>query len=610
MHMLHSSEAERRRSRLEAWGLYDTGDVTALLSKCGKAKLLKESDKRKLRDRARVEFGSCLSEDAATLLLQSGEKVACARLGSSRHEVYFSADVALFVSHEARDRSGKELIPTPAALWRCPHLLRQVVVHGPVQKNLLRGADLFTPGIVGYSELDDGTGQMSREWASSLCGGPFAKGELAAVTVAGEWAPFAVGRFVKSDRDMVEEGARGLAISVCLRIGDVVCGDAHPPAQLPVALLAALNRTSAHLREVLEGEQQIALDRSKAEAAIAAACDALELRKDKRRLEKALRSIAELSAKPGPLNEDQREKLARGPAIAAQLAVVEAKLSETASLQQEKDDEGDEREGASDGANPDALSPHEGREHDASSALDDAEATSVHEEDDDHESEDVDGHFRDAFLTVLSASHLPKKNNRKCTPRLLAEVFAETAKLAGTSIKETRWKKANRFIADEFHDGAFVTRERSPGVTELVEVDWSLAPHFEPILPTPSEGDAIAKTVFKKASKRGGKVVITVRRVRNKNCTFIDGLDAWGYSETDMRAIASAFRSRFSAAASVAPRKGTEGSSSGRQFWSIMVQGKYAEQVAATLRADLAVTDVSISAPSGLLTKQVRTANV
>lgn len=224
------------------------------------------------------------------------------------------------------------------------------------------------------------------------------------------------------------------------------------------------------------------------------------------------------------------------------------------------------------------------------------------------EAPDVDGHFFAAFLTALAEAFPRGKRKTPPVARLVAELFAETAKLAGSSVKETRWKKATRFVDEELRE-ALATRERSPGVAEVVDVDWSLVPAFEPVVPPPKVDDA-RRTALKKATKRGSRVTVALRRVRNKNCTFIDGLDSWGFSQDDLAAIAAVFRSRFSAAASVSPRKGMADNPHGKRLWSIMVQGKYVEQIATTLRSDLAVTNVQTTAPKGMLTKLDRAAKV
>ena len=109
------------------------------------------------------------------------------------------------------------------------------------------------------------------------------------------------------------------------------------------------------------------------------------------------------------------------------------------------------------------------------------------------------------------------------------------------------------------------------------------------------------------ATKKGSAVMVTVRKVCNKNVTFVDYLESWGYDKDKMKALAKEWRKRFSVSASVAERSGTEGSDS--KFWSVQLQGKYAEQVASSLR-DFGVKNVSIHAKKGILTKKDKSANV
>ena len=102
-------------------------------------------------------------------------------------------------------------------------------------------------------------------------------------------------------------------------------------------------------------------------------------------------------------------------------------------------------------------------------------------------------------------------------------------------------------------------------------------------------------------------VIISVRRVRNKNVTFIDGLDDWGFSKERMEDLAKEFRKRFSASASVGERQGNN--SGKRDLWSIQVQGKYIHQVAEALK-DKGITKVQLEAGKGIVTKQDKKAAV
>ena len=63
------------------------------------------------------------------------------------------------------------------------------------------------------------------------------------------------------------------------------------------------------------------------------------------------------------------------------------------------------------------------------------------------------------------------------------------------------------------------------------------------------------------------------RQVRNKNVTFIDGLESWGFTHEMLGALARDFRKRFSAASGVSERKGSEGRDAARgALWSLSVQ--------------------------------------
>lgn len=584
--MLQSSEAERRQSPGKN---FDAGELSSLAT--SKKKLLKESEKRKFRERVKLQFG-CDALSASLLVPNSSSKV-------SRVELFYDDDgTLLFAGQEDKTTRVQELVPTVSALSRCPHLVRQLVVHGPVEKNVRRGADLFTPGILGCSQIVDGTGQAPVTWPRDLCGGPFSKGELVALVTPGKWAPFAIGRFSKSHQAMLEEGARGTAVFVCFRkepaSSSTSDNEDGPPPQQIIEMLQQL----AADRQILIAESlSKQRDREAAEAAAKAASDREDLARNKRRLQKALRAVADLRLKDH-LNEDQQEKLAREPAMVAELAEIEAALLVEPSPPLARIDDQTEIAPAVDNL-------PEAEVEDVS--LVDAEESEIPDEE-----ENVDDRFRDAFMTVLAETFPPR--TRPKSSRLVAEIFAETAKLAGNSVKKTKWKKADRFVTDVLRD-AVVTKERSRGVTEIVEVDWTLTPDFDHVA-WPQKEDEEERggknTVLKTATKKGGQCTVSVRRVRNKNCTFIDGLDGWGYSEADMRAIASVFRNRFSASASVSPRKGTEHQAgSKQQFWSIMVQGKYAEQIAAALKNDLKVNNVKVFAAKGVgLSKHVRTAKV
>lgn len=559
-------------------------DVKAFPLEPRQPKLLKDSEKKKWREKLRRFFSPALDDDASLAALLP-DKLSIAKLGKSRHEVLRSGAAVLIA-----EDSGS-LVPTVWALRHCPQMLRQLAVHAPVCRAILRGAELFAPGVIGASTVTGGA-----SWARDLCGGPFDKGHLVALVTADSWAPFAVGRFTKSDDALVEDGLRGELVKVIMRAGDALNENLPAPsADPPPDQLAALERLVAQRADDVARIDALNADRAAAEAAVAAANAVADLHREKRRLEKALRAVAALKD-AASLNLDQQDKLDREDSMKANLASVVAQLDALEAARDVAPSEPAPRESPQD-ALLDA-----GQDDPQMEAASPEDEMPDGDEGEQEEDDDPDQVFRDAFLTVLSGLFAAKSK----TPTLVAEVVAAAAKLASRSVKETRWKKAAKFLRDEL-ETCVITRERAEGVTEIVDVDWSCAPAFEPVVALPDDA-SVAAPALKRATKKGGRVTVSVRRVRNKNCTFIDGLDSWGFSETDMRGLAAAFRSRFSAAASVAPRKGTEASD--RRFFSIMVQGKYADQIASTLRADLRVGNVHVAAAKGLLTKHDRAANV
>ncbi|CAM9272544.1 unnamed protein product [Phaeothamnion confervicola] len=210
----------------------------------------------------------------------------------------------------------------------------------------------------------------------------------------------------------------------------------------------------------------------------------------------------------------------------------------------------------------------------------------------------ADWRFTSGFFAALSLEPLPALAN---------VVFAKAAQLAGGfGIKQTSWRKAARFL-EAFADCGVTTRESRPGVLEIVKFDAAAAPPLEPLPELAADGgedddgggadeDAVAAAAASvRPTKKGGSVMVTERKVRGKNCTFVDGLDSWGIGKEGMQALAREYRRRFSAAASVSERKGTEGGR--RVLWSVMLQGNYAERVALELR-ERGVTKVTVAAAS------------
>ena len=615
--LLQAADAQRRRP----------ADALSIPLDVGKLTLVKESEKRKLRADLRAAFSPALdADDALDALVPCGKAfpLARARLGATRHEVFCVAGEAVVIA--ADRKTHKTLVPTVLGAQRCPHVLRQLAIHAPVRTNVLRGADLFAGGVVG-AQAAEGNG-----WPARLFGGPFERGELVALVSHGDgangWAPYAVGHFARSSGDTEEAGLRGVAVAVLSRVGDALWperfGDdasadaamAPPPAAVDAATAAAAADAEAAAHARRAGAARAAAQKvADAEAARAS------LARDRRRLEKALRQIADLRGRAA-LDAAQADKVRREPALVDELAAVEAAL---AALDAE-DAAAEEAEGgaAEDAGDVAAAEAAAAEDDDATAEGDDAEeddeageATAEDDEDaaagddagdddgaagDGDDGDDAappptpDELFLSGFLTTLKRDAKP--------PVLVAEAVGAAAKLCGVPVKSTSWKKAGAFVASLAD--CLDTKERSKGVLEISRVDWRRAPPFRAVDRAPAGGDGGESHL--RATKKGSQVTVACRRVRDKNCTFVDGLDSWGYDERKMKELAAVFRAKFSAAASVAPRKGTEDNKQGRKFFSIMVQGKYLEQIARALREDYGVANVATQAKKGLVTKKDRKA--
>ena len=180
---------------------------------------------------------------------------------------------------------------------------------------------------------------------------------------------------------------------------------------------------------------------------------------------------------------------------------------------------GEEEEGAAaDGDDVATADDDDEADEDDEVAAADADA-----DDDDaaQSQEDIDALFLAAALTTLR--HVP-------LPLSAAALFSGAARRAGQNIKATRWKRGGRLLDELCEQGVIVTREAQKGVVEVSEVDWSCAPPFEEVdEPADDASDSIAPDgLFTRhavatganalrATKRGKAIVVSLRKVRNKN---------------------------------------------------------------------------------------------
>lgn len=196
---------------------------------------------------------------------------------------------------------------------------------------------------------------------------------------------------------------------------------------------------------------------------------------------------------------------------------------------------------------------------------------------------DPDQLFLRAVLTVLSEGAPPSVKD----PLLVSSLFAQASRRTrGMGIKGTSWKKSAPFLA-QLGD-CVATREPKKGVLEVVGFNRAQCPEFEPLLDdaeleaaTLQASGVYQHTSVQATKKNGPTVQISVRKVRNKNVTMVDGLDDWGFTKARLADLAKEYRRCFSVSVSVAERKGSSGGQ--RELWSIQVQGKYSQELAKDL---------------------------
>jgi len=224
----------------------------------GKESLMRDSDKRKFKERV-AKMYPAMGTEQLNQLLPKEAPVTVGKLHPKDELISRGRDPIFFSHRESRVVEGKgkspssddELIPSCYALHAAPQALcRVVVVYPGLEKQVCRGADLFLPGVVRpgvkrsataaaecENENDDDGGEtataaaplsatealedlclaLRQPWPVVLFGSPpVKKGELCCLaSAASPWAPYAVGRFHRSAADYELAGlTKGMAVEV------------------------------------------------------------------------------------------------------------------------------------------------------------------------------------------------------------------------------------------------------------------------------------------------------------------------------------------------------------------------------------------------------------
>eukprot|EP00762_Andalucia_godoyi_P004255 ANDGO_05569.mRNA.1 Translation machinery-associated protein 20 len=129
------------------------------------------------------------------------------RCSDLRLTVFGTHAVPLFFSLEAAVPGQKDaVLPTIYALMSFPNLMDcNVYVPSQVSQFVLNGADLMLPGV-----------------DTSLTAATFSKDEVAAIYVAGNPVPFAVGKMLVSGEEAVKSNWRGRGVEVMHSFGDAL----------------------------------------------------------------------------------------------------------------------------------------------------------------------------------------------------------------------------------------------------------------------------------------------------------------------------------------------------------------------------------------------------
>lgn len=161
--------------------------------------LLKNKETKTLKADLLRQFPS-VTEDDLNALLPNKVNLTSIKL-VDRTILYAVDDVVMFFDLKGRNN----LYPSIVAMWKIPHMMKTMVTHGPVSRNLIRGADLMVPGVI----QRDATLQGLQDK------------EKCAVRIYGNPLPFAVGDSC-FDFDSIVTARKGKALDILHCYGDLL----------------------------------------------------------------------------------------------------------------------------------------------------------------------------------------------------------------------------------------------------------------------------------------------------------------------------------------------------------------------------------------------------
>jgi predicted ribosome-associated RNA-binding protein Tma20/translation initiation factor 1 (eIF-1/SUI1) len=161
--------------------------------------LLKNKEAKTLKAEVLKQFPA-VTEDEINALLPNKVNLTSIKL-VDRTILYTVDDVILFFDVNGRNN----LYPSIVTMWKIPHIVKTMVTHGPVSRNLIRGADLMVPGVI------------QRE----ITLGGLRKKEKCGVRIYGNPLPFAVGDSC-FDCESILTARRGKALDIIHGYGDLL----------------------------------------------------------------------------------------------------------------------------------------------------------------------------------------------------------------------------------------------------------------------------------------------------------------------------------------------------------------------------------------------------
>ena len=160
--------------------------------------LLGKADLKKLKEKLLEEFDGRLTKRELDKVLSNKKDINLLKCSNGTTLYVPEGGAPAFF-----DDGFGAIYPTLFTLWRLPHMMPELVTHGPVSKFLLpkersAGADMMMPGVI---VPDEGLG----EWEL---------GEKRLIRVQGNPMPLAVGRMLVSSADVSKDGMKGKGMAV------------------------------------------------------------------------------------------------------------------------------------------------------------------------------------------------------------------------------------------------------------------------------------------------------------------------------------------------------------------------------------------------------------